>query len=148
MSYHLARARRNGEWVEGYYLKTRLLDTETGYDIPPHYSPQQVDFIIDREGFHHSVDPDTLQRCTGLGDKNGNWIFEGQYFECDGNLYRIFWWSKSASFEKSYLNERGRWFPVKIEDIQAAYLDADYLKNIEVFDEVKFNDDGSWERLS
>ena len=54
----------NGEWVTGYYV-----NSEVGSLI----FPFGAENIFDR----FEVDPDTVGQCTGLKDKNGVLIFEG-----------------------------------------------------------------------
>ena len=70
----LFKAKRldNGEWVEGYYVKTRL-----GTDIKPSdviFVPFKI--IRNEEWGWMKVDPNTLCQYTGLTDKNGNKIWE------------------------------------------------------------------------
>lgn len=70
----LFRAKRvdNGEWVEGYYLKTTL-----GKDIEPS-DVIFVPFKINRSGQWGwiKVLPETLCQFTGMIDKNGKRIWE------------------------------------------------------------------------
>ena len=70
----LFRAKRidNGEWVEGYYLKTTL-----GKDIEPS-DVIFVPFKINRSGQWGwiKVLPETLCQFTGMVDKNGRRIWE------------------------------------------------------------------------
>lgn len=62
----LSRGKRedNGEWVTGYYVK-----------LPEHH------IIFDLDGDVDYIIPETVGRCTGLIDKNGTLIFEGDIFK-------------------------------------------------------------------
>ena len=67
-----ANRKDNGEWVEGYYVKTRL-----GTDIKPS-DVIFVPFKINRneEWGWIKIDPDTLCQYTGFTDKNSKKIWE------------------------------------------------------------------------
>ncbi len=77
----LSRGKRkdNGEWVTGYYVFQRKRSGVFGQKI------SELDFdrhlIIDLRGNSHKVIPETVVRCTGLKDKNGKLIFEGDIVE-------------------------------------------------------------------
>lgn len=69
----------NGEWVLGGLVECELYGSETGYFIQ---APQPFNM----EPPCHKVDPATLGQCTGLRDKNGRLIFEGDIVQLKNNL--------------------------------------------------------------
>lgn len=70
------------EWVEGYYVAN-------GEDL--HY-------IITDKFEQYLIDPSTLGECTGLRDKNGKLIFEGDIVEYSNVNYEIKYIEGFATF--------------------------------------------------
>ena len=123
----LFRAKRidNGEWVEGFY--SQLPKPSLGATIITNgdlCAEDVSDYIIVNESKQHSnfsnaypievveceyyeIDSETLCQYTGLKDKNGNRIWEGDIlkgftypFLCDGefNYYAIVEWSEEYKY--------------------------------------------------
>lgn len=75
----------NGEWIEGSLVISRIEIPTKSFDS---YRIQQTTCGLDEDGFadymsgyDEEVDPDTVGECTGLTDKNGKLIFEGDIVE-------------------------------------------------------------------
>lgn len=78
----------NGEWVQGFYLE--LKDELIGEKITRHC-------ILDNIGRTLNIDPATLGQCTGLRDKNGTLIFEGDIVRAKHGTGYIKWHDKGLT---------------------------------------------------
>ena len=90
----------NGEWVESGSI-SRVSDDGVNWDYylgagaPAIYMLDEhknmLEVITQAECVFYRVDPETVGQCTGLTDKNGKKIFEGDILECSyGIRYIIF----------------------------------------------------------
>ena len=75
----------NGEWVEGYLYKT--------YDGKYEISNYNADLNIER--YTSNVIPETIGQYTGLNDRDGNRIFEGDILQY-GDKKLVVWWNDES----------------------------------------------------
>lgn len=83
MGLYRGKRRDTGEWVEGYLAGYDLICTEEPQDVR-HATGEYYDQIA-YVGFVE-VDPATVGQFTGLLDKNGKRIFDGDVVTVDGEV--------------------------------------------------------------
>ncbi len=106
----LFRGKRNkdGEWVQGWFIgKTRN---------EPYKLPRKKYTIVDENLIAHYIVPSTICQFTGLTDKNGNKVFEGDIAKVDEDIYVCFW--NECNYEFGFTNSKRDFGIAYAQDIE------------------------------
>lgn len=85
----------NGEWVYGCYFYEELTEN--------HYIIENIDNPYTNR-FFHEVYPETIGQFTGLKDKNGVEIYEGDILDCGDRIVKVEWNKKFGTWDSIFIS--------------------------------------------
>lgn len=91
----------NGDWVEGYYAVIGRRNVIIA--LPEMYYTEDAEERYGNE--IHDIVPETVCQYTGLDDRDGRKIFEGDITRYEGKFFKTAWVSGCANFAAHPLKE-------------------------------------------
>lgn len=88
----------NNEWYYGSYLFLHNAD-KFDWNGTRHSTNEDVHYIIDENDVNYAINPKTVGQCTGLKDKNGKLIYEGDILGGTYENLDIFYCPQCMQFE-------------------------------------------------
>ncbi len=121
----------NGEWVKGYYVPAG--------DVATIIQPTRMGFHAEKpEGSADAwmVDPATVGQCTGLRDKNGTLIYEGDICkDSTGWVFEVIWDDIDARFLGRQSKPRGDTYICYVGRVPAAEILGNVHDNLELLED-------------
>ena len=114
----------NGKWHYGSYLFLYVPDRN--WAGTPRGSAKDVYYIVDQEDINYAVDPETVGQYTGLDDKNGRKIFEGDILRYFDEKMLIMW------RDNGFIAKRGNGKPLEWSLVQGSEIIGNVFDNLDV----------------
>ena len=113
------RAKSNGRWVYGHYYNNKSYAVNTDYIVSD---------VGKTDGEHFIVDGSTLGEFTGLFDKSGEPIFEGDIIK--DHVYGVSYVCKFEEGMFGFHSKDGRYFNSESLQVNTGKLDYSWIEII------------------
>lgn len=129
----------NGQWYYGSYLYLHNAP-QYKWDGDKTQTKEDAYYIIDGNDVNYEVDIETVGQCTGVKDKNKNFVYEGDIVKLfddiklndkDYGIYEIRFMQEFCGFclySKNFVSDFGGLHPTDIEVIGNKYENPELLK--------------------
>lgn len=123
----------NNEWYYGSYLYLHNAD-KFDWNNKRHTTNEDVHYIIDENDVNYAVNPETVGQCTGLKDKNGTLIYEGDIvkfnYDTDEIIAVVSWDNGKDATVGYYLNTTDYFKDKYVTDYDFYKNDYEVIGNI------------------
>ena len=109
----------NGEWVEGNLFIP---------DLPR--TPMQICVGTNVVRISYDIMPETVGQYTGLTDRNGKKIFEGDIIKCGKDIGAVDYSETFAKFRVVYNQLSGNWFDFEDDECYPIASECEVIGNI------------------
>lgn len=100
MDRYLFRGKQldNGKWIKGYLIEKWWYGSNSFYILEGIFGGDEIG---------EEIDESTIGQCTGLKDKGGKLIFEGDLLKSEDRIVMVSWLEENAQFDCKFVKHCG-----------------------------------------